>query len=182
MCAAQLSKNPTATSTSTPKQDSKPVPKWMKMKQQNKSSAGKNAKPTVNSGIVKQSSSAQKPSEGTREEKRKRWAKKAVPKQKPPVQRGPIKNYTSVCCFLPANKPRAGMKVASIDAETGRPAKKEKSTGLGKWRCSGCHRVCKVHPGPVIIESAGKDKVKEDGKGVVSGEQRESQSVHPSVA
>jgi hypothetical protein len=38
------------------------------------------------------------------------------------------------------------MKVASIDAETGRPAKKEKVTGLGHFRCSQCRKACKVKP------------------------------------
>ena len=140
MCAA--SKQTTQNSQTTPS-TSKPVPKWLKMKQQNKSSAGKNAKPTVQ----KSSGSAQKPSEGTRNEKRARWAKKAVPKQKPVApRRENAYEYISACCSAVANKPRCGMKVASVDPETGRPAKKEKVTGLGHFRCSQCRKVCKVRP------------------------------------
>ena len=154
MCAA-----PNSTSTTTPSRTSqvtagstKPVPKWLKMKQQNKSSAGKTAKPTVQ----KSSSSAQKANEGTREEKRKRWAKKAVPKQKPVApRRENAYEYISACCSVVANKPRCGMKVASVDPETGRPAKKEKSTGLGKFRCSQCRKVCKVKPQAPTAKVAG---------------------------
>ena len=144
MCATQ---NTTSQISRPSENSSKPVPKWLKMKQQNKSSAGKTAKPTVNSGTAKQSSSAQKPSEGTRNEKRARWAKKAVPKQKPVApRRENAYEYISACCSAVANKPRCGMKVASVDAETGRPAKKEKVTGLGHFRCSQCRKVCKVRP------------------------------------
>ena len=152
MCAAQHSTK-TSNQSSTV---SKPVPKWMKMKQQNKSSAGKTAKPTVNSGTVKQSSSAQKVNEGTREEKRKRWAKKAVPKQRPVApRRENAYEYISVCCGVVANKPRCGMKVASVDPETGRPAKKEKSTGLGHFRCSQCRKACKVKTQAPTSKTAG---------------------------
>ena len=146
MCATQ------STQLSDPKSSSptsKPVPKWLKMKQQNKSSAGKQtAKP-----IAKQSSSAQKPHDETRNAKRARWAKKAKPVAKPIVRRGPVKSYTSVCCSLPASKPRAGQKEMAKDPETGKT--KEVAKGLGKWRCSGCRKVCKVRPGPAIIESRG---------------------------
>jgi hypothetical protein len=141
MCAASNQKSPVSTTPSTA--SNKPMPKWMKMKLQNKSSAGKTVKPTVQ----KSSSSAQKPSEGTREEKRKRWAKKAVPKQKPvAVRKGPEKEYLCECHSEPARKPKAGTKVASTDPETGRPAKKEKATGLGKWRCSTTGKITKVKP------------------------------------
>jgi hypothetical protein len=54
--------------------------------------------------------------------------------------------YISACCSAPAQKPRCGMKVASIDPETGRPAKKDKATGLGHFRCSQCRKGCKVKP------------------------------------
>ena len=142
MCAATNSQTqPSSTSTTS---TSKTEPKWLKMKQQNKSSAGKTAKP-----IAKQSSSgsAQKPNNESRSVKRKRWAKKAVPKQKPVApRRENAYEYISACCSVVANKPRCGMKVASVDPETGRPAKKEKSTGLGKFRCSQCRKVCKVKP------------------------------------
>ena len=150
MCATQ------STQLSDPKSSSptsKPVPKWLKMKQQNKSSAGKQtAKPTA-----KQSGSAQKPHDETRNAKRARWAKKSKPVAKPSVRRGPVKSYTSVCCSLPASKPRAGQKEMAKDAETGKT--KEVAKGLGKWRCSGCRKVCKVRPGPAIIESRGTNVV-----------------------
>ena len=140
MCAAPNSQSNLNPKTS-PSSTTKPVPKWLKMKQQNKSSAGKTAKPTA----PKSSGSAQKPSEGTRNEKRTRWAKKSVPKQKPVAPRKEnVHEYISTCCSVVANKPRCGMKVASIDPETGRPAKKEKVTGLGHFRCSQCRKVCKV--------------------------------------
>lgn len=158
MCAAS---NSTKTQksiavSSTPSTATKPVPKWLKMKQQNKSSAGKTVKPTA----PKSSGSAQKPHQETRNEKRARWAKKAKPVAKAPVvKRGPVKSYASVCCSLPASKPNCGTKVASVDPETGKPAKKDKHTGLGHWRCSGCRKVCKVTPGPATIESRGTNEV-----------------------
>ena len=139
MCATPLSTSQVTSSVSTT-----PVPKWLKMKQQNKSSAGKTAKPTVNSGTAKQSSSAQKPNEGTREEKRARWAKKAVPKQKPSVRKEPLHEYITACCSVPARKPVAGQKEMTKDAETGKM--KDKPKGLGKWRCTACGKVAKVTP------------------------------------
>ena len=163
MCAAPNSTHSTSTQcqptpvpnrTSSSQTSKSPVPKWLKMKQQNKSSAGKQtAKP-----IAKQSSgSAQsKPSEGTRDEKRKRWAKKSKPVARPvAVKRGPVKSYTSVCCSLPASKPTAGQKETAKDAETGKM--KDKTKGLGHWRCSGCRKVCRVSPGPAIIEGRGEE-------------------------
>jgi hypothetical protein len=141
MCAASNQKSPVSTTPSTA--SNKPVPKWMKMKLQNKSSAGKTVKPTVQ----KSSSSAQKPQQETRNAKRARWAKKSKPAVRPvAVKRGPVHEYISVCCSAPAQKPPCGTKVASVDPETGRPAKKEKSTGLGHFRCSQCRKVCKVKP------------------------------------
>ena len=142
MCAAPNSTNvPNSSTKTTP--STKPVPKWLKMKQQNKSSAGKTAKPTVQ----KSSGSAQKPQQETRNAKRARWAKKSKPVAKvAPVKRGPVKSYTSACCSLPATKPACGLKIATIDPETGKPAKKAKSTGLGHFRCSQCHKTCKVVP------------------------------------
>jgi hypothetical protein len=154
MCAASNPvPTPSQVTSNHTKSASKPVPKWLKMKQQNKSSAGKTVKPTVQ----KSSGSAQKPSEGTRNEKRARWAKKAVPKQRPVApRRENTYEYISVCCGVVANKPRCGMKVASVDPETGRPAKKEKSTGLGHFRCSQCHKACKVKPqAPTVKATAG---------------------------
>ena len=144
MCAANSTKTQKSTDvSSTPSTATKPVPKWMKMKQQNKSSAGKTAKPTVQ----KSSGSAQKPHQETRNEKRARWAKKAKPVAKAPVvKRGPVKEYISACCSASATKPACGTKVASIDPETGKPAKKDKATGLGHFRCSQCRKVCKVVP------------------------------------
>ena len=144
MCAAPNStqtQKPTVVS-STPSTATKPIPKWLKMKQQNKSSAGRTAKP-----IAKQSSGSaqQKPNQGTREEKRKRWAKKAVPKQKPvAIRRENAFEYISACCSAPARKPKAGMKEAVRDPETGKT--KDKPKGLGHWRCGACGKVAKVSP------------------------------------
>jgi len=125
------------TSTSS----TKPVPKWLKMKQQNKSSAGKQtAKPTVQ----KSSGSAQKPHDETRNSKRARWAKKAKPVAKPVVVRGPVHEYISACCSAPSRKPRAGMKETVKDPESGKM--KDKPKGLGHWRCTACGKVAKVTP------------------------------------
>src|SRR5208337_3237529 len=136
MCAAPNSTLPKKSSTT---QDSKPEPAWLKMKQQNRSSAEKNAKP-----IAKSSSSAQKPSDQSRSAKRARWAKKSKPVAKPVVKRGPEREYVSACCSLPARKPAAGAKEVAKDAETGKM--KDKSKGLGHWHCSGCGKGCKVTP------------------------------------
>lgn len=138
MCAAPNSTTTPSVHTSST-QASKPVPKWMKMKQQNISSAGKTAKPTVQ----KSSSSAPKPHE-TRNAKRARWAKKSKPVAKPVVVRGPVLEYISTCCSLPAIKPRAGAKEVAKDPESGKM--KDKSKGLGHWRCSGCRKTAKVRP------------------------------------
>jgi hypothetical protein len=148
MCAASNTRT-AVTSTSTTAL-TKPVPKWLKMKQQNKSSAGKTAKP-----IVKPSSNAQKPQQDTRNAKRARWAKKAKPVAKPIVKKGPVKEYVSKCCSLPATKPAAGLMESVKDAESGKM--KEQAKGLGHWRCSGCHKVCKVRSGAAIIESKGDE-------------------------
>ena len=86
----------------------------------------------------------QKPQQ-SREQKRKNWAKRSKPVAKPSVRVGSVKAYTSVCCSLPAQKPRAGAVDAVKDPETGKT--KDKPKGLGHWHCSGCHRACKVTVG-----------------------------------
>ena len=147
MCAAPNSPMPTSMQSNekSSKPSTKPIPKWLKMKQQNKSSAGKQtAKPIAKQSL---SSAQQKPSEGTRDEKRKRWAKKSKPVARPvavKVFRGPTNEYISACCSAPAQKPRAGMKETAKDPESGKM--KEKPKGLGKWRCSQCKKVAKVTP------------------------------------
>ena len=139
MCATPITT--TATSPTSSTTGVKQVPKWLKMKQQNKSSAGKQtAKPTVQ----KSSGSAQKPNEPSRNQKRARWAKKAKPVAKPIVQRGPVHEYISACCSAPSRKPRAGMKESVKDPETGKT--KDKPKGLGHWRCTACGKVAKVTP------------------------------------
>jgi hypothetical protein len=50
------------------------------------------------------------------------------------VKRGPVKGYESKCCSLPA------IKTACVRVDK----KKALEQGLGKWRCSGCHKACKV--------------------------------------
>ena len=153
MCATQSSTSQAtplaSTSTATKKE-----PKWMTMKKQNKSSAGKTAKPTVQ----KSSGSAQKPNNESRSVKRARWAKKSKPVAKVPVQRGPVKEYVSACCSAPATKPRAGAKEVQKDPESGKM--KDKAKGLGHWRCSSCGKATKVTPR--------KPEPKESTKGVLS--------------
>jgi hypothetical protein len=153
MCAAPNSTTQTVTTkdstsastSSTAKQGSKPIPKWLKLKQQNRSSAGKTAKPTTNnSSEAGKLSSAQKPSQQTRNEKRARWAKKNRPVAKPAVKLGPVKEYLCECHGEPARKPKAGTKVAMQDPESKKM--KDKSLGLGKWRCATTGKVTKVSP------------------------------------
>ena len=143
MCATPNStpySNPTPSTSLQQNHGTKPEPKWLTMKKQNKSSAGKTAKLTAQKSLAV--SSAQKPNVGTRNEKRARWAKKAVPKQKPVVKSGPVFGYTSVCCSAPATKPPCGTRTPMKDAESGKM--KDKVSGLGRWRCSGCRKACKV--------------------------------------
>ena len=161
MCAAPNSTTVPTSSTSA----TKPVPKWLKMKQQNKSSAGKQtAKPTVQ----KSSGSAQKPHDETRNSKRARWAKKAKPVAKPIVRKGPEKEYISACCSVPARKPRAGMKETVKDPESGKT--KDKPKGLGHWRCTACGKVAKVTPRkPEPKEAPKVNVVFEGGAGLPQG-------------
>lgn len=92
----------------------------------------------------KQQGSSAKPNGPTRNEKRARWAKKSKPAVKPAVKRGPVKEYTSACCSALATKPAAGAKESFKDPESGKS--KDKAKGLGKWRCTTCHKVTKVTP------------------------------------
>ena len=105
----------------------------------------------------KQQGSSAKPNGPTRNEKRARWAKKSRPVAKPIVKRGPAKEYISLCCNLPAQKPVAGEKVSMKDAESGKM--KTLPKGLGKLRCSGCHKISKVsvhksEPKIVVVDMA----------------------------
>ena len=65
-----------------------------------------------------------------------KFAQKSRGKAKAPVavKRGPVLQYTSVCCSMPATKP-ACVKVDK---------KKALEQGLGSWRCTGCHKAAKV--------------------------------------
>lgn len=72
-----------------------------------------------------------------------RYAKKKQgrPNRPAAVKRGPAKQYISLCCSLPANKP------ALVKPEGGRRDEKAADQkGLGHWRCSGCRKSCKVRP------------------------------------
>ena len=65
--------------------------------------------------------------------------------------------YISLCCNLPAQKPVAGEKVSMKDAESGKM--KTLPKGLGKLRCSGCHKISKVsvhksEPKIVVVDMA----------------------------
>jgi len=141
MCAANNLPSKTSTTSTKPSTSTTKEPKWLTMKKQNKSSAGKTAKPIAPKSSA---SSAQKPQQETRNAKRARWAKKSKPVAKAPVNRGPVREYISVCCNVGATKPRAGAKEAAKDPETGKV--KDKSKGLGHWRCTGCRKACKVTP------------------------------------
>ena len=143
MCAASNLTNPKPPVSTKPLTTSKPIPKWLKMKQQNKSSAGKQtAKPIAKQSL---SSAQQKPNEGTRNEKRARWAKKSKPIARPvAVKRGPAKEYVSACCSAPATKPPCGTKTPTKDPDSGKM--KDKASGLGHFRCSQCRKACKVKP------------------------------------
>ena len=87
-----------------------------------------------------QSSSGQRNGKSTnstsRSKGKSRFAQKSRGKSKAPVavKRGPVLQYTSVCCSMPATKP-ACVKVDK---------KKALEQGLGSWRCTGCHKAAKV--------------------------------------
>lgn len=139
MCAQP--NTPNTPSTSTKQASTKPEPKWLTLKKKNLSSAGRNAKRTAKQS----SSSAQKPNQQSRNEKRARWAKKNKPTAKrPAAPRGPVKEYLCDCHGEPARKPRAGTKVAVQDPESKKM--KDKFLGLGKWRCATTGKRCKVTP------------------------------------
>lgn len=140
MCAVQdnsLTHKSKQSNVKSTTNSSKPEPKWLQMKRQNKSSAGKTVKPTG-----KPSNSAQKPNTQTRNQKRARWAKKAKPVAKVAPRRGPVYEYVSKCCSVPCRKVPTGTKTPMLDAETGKM--KDVVSGLGKWRCSTCKKYCKV--------------------------------------
>jgi hypothetical protein len=63
--------------------------------------------------------------------------------QKPVVApRGPVKEYVSLCCSMPATKPKAGRKETAQDPENKKP--REVVKGLGHWHCIVCNKPCKV--------------------------------------
>jgi hypothetical protein len=85
------------------------------------------------------------PSKGapsSRDQKRKRWAKKSKPIPKP--VKAAVLEYISKCCNVPARKPRAGTKETVKDPDTGKFVDQPK--GLGHWRCGQCNKPCKVTP------------------------------------
>lgn len=59
-------------------------------------------------------------------------------------RRGPVFEYISACCSLPARKPQTGRKEAVQDPESKKM--KDQTKGLGHWRCSGCGKATKVTP------------------------------------
>ena len=77
----------------------------------------------------------------TRPHGKSRFAQKSRGNPKKPVvvKRGPVKGYESKCCSLPA------IKTACVRVDK----KKALEQGLGKWRCSGCKKACKVTVGKV---------------------------------
>lgn len=150
MCAT--SSLPTVTSKPlNEKSTTKQVPKWLKMKQQNRSSVEKTAKPIVQ----KSSASAQIPHDETRNEKRARWAKKSKPAVKPIVRKGPVNEYLCECHNEPARKPHAAQADMVKDADSGKL--KSKPKGLGKWRCATTGKITKVRPqrpAPKVLTTA----------------------------
>ena len=137
MCAIQdagLSTSPSQNQTSNPSSNSNLTVKT-------RPTTG-GTSPSLRS--TRDSKTSPKPQQ-SREQKRKNWAKRSKPVAKPSVRVGPVKAYTSVCCSLPAQKPRAGAVDAVKDPETGKT--KDKPKGLGHWHCSGCHKACKVTVG-----------------------------------
>jgi hypothetical protein len=105
-----------------------------------------NQKPQQNSQETKKFNT--KPISGkgeSRNEKRRRWAKKNKPQQKSLAPRkGPEKEYLCACHSEPARKPVTGMKEVSKDFDSGKM--KENSKGLGKWRCTTSGKITKVTP------------------------------------
>lgn len=112
---------------------------------------------TSNSSQRKQSGTfsprTQKPFAGTspsvagkqsRQEKRRRWAKKQKPLAKPVTPRGPEKEYLCTCHNEPARKPKAAQKEISKDPESGKM--KEITKGLGHWHCATTGKSTKVTP------------------------------------
>lgn len=90
------------------------------------------------------SSFPKKENKQSRNEKRRRWAKKNKPVAKPVVKRGPVKEYITACCNVTARKPQAGDKIATKNPESGKTESTVK--GLGHWRCSACGKPAKVSP------------------------------------
>ena len=112
---------------------------------QPKNSSSQNKKPKQSSQSKPKFNTGRTSGKGeSRNEKRARWAKKSKPAVKPVVKRGPVKEYTSACCSALATKPAAGAKESFKDPESGKS--KDKAKGLGKWRCTTCHKVTKVTP------------------------------------
>lgn len=97
--------------------------------QQNTSGTSKNTPSGTNKPIHGKSRYAQ----GHRG---KRSAKPQAPKA------GPVNEYLSKCCSLPARKPVAGERAGGINPETKKASKVIK--GLGHWRCSGCGKSTEV--------------------------------------
>ena len=136
--------NSTNTYKTSEKKTSKPH-----FKQQNTASSVPNRKPTQ---VTSHSAKGGAGRKQTRDEKRKRWAKKHKVVAKPVVKRGPVKEYITACCSLPGIKPRAAQKDMAKDPESGKM--KETVKGLGHWRCSSCGKLAKVTPRkPVAVEA-----------------------------
>lgn len=66
-----------------------------------------------------------------------------------PRKTGPKNTYLSSCCNVPARKPKAAEKQIVVDPETKRT--KNVPRGLGKWRCTGCSKVCSVRPVKYVV-------------------------------
>lgn len=79
---------------------------------------------------------------GGQKQKNTKYGKKHhKPAPKPVVKRGPINEYVSVCCSLPAEKPACGSTLAT---QTEGKKVTKVVRGLGHFRCTGCRKGCKV--------------------------------------
>ena len=66
------------------------------------------------------------------------------PRQSP--KGSPVNVYTSQCCNAPATKPPC--------LYLGMRAKEAGTQGLGSWRCSACHKPCKVSRAKIALDKA----------------------------
>jgi len=77
-------------------------------------------------------------------------------KPRPSPKGSPVYSYTSQCCNAPTTKPPCqylGMK-----------SKEAGTQGLGSWRCTACHKVCKVGRAKCQDTKISQDKPSDSGQ------------------